>query len=164
MSSTWKLYPHRDEKAPSDAFQRSGTLSDTPIQPACGKSAVQPSRCPSRTAEAVEYRRVLEHFDAVKIGLTATPALHTVQIFGEQKEIVECIVKMSSWIDRLASETTSARKLIDHLDQSILAKAFRGELVPQNPNDEPASVLLERIRVDLEVKSSTKRPTIKKKK
>lgn len=30
-----------------------------------------------------KYRRVLEHFDAVKIGLTATPALHTSQIFGE---------------------------------------------------------------------------------
>lgn len=30
-----------------------------------------------------KYRRVLEHFDAVKIGLTATPALHTVSIFGE---------------------------------------------------------------------------------
>ncbi|MEW8030271.1 MAG: type I restriction-modification system endonuclease [Candidatus Thiodiazotropha sp.] len=30
-----------------------------------------------------KYRRVLEHFDAVKVGLTATPALHTVQIFGE---------------------------------------------------------------------------------
>ena len=30
-----------------------------------------------------KYRRVLEYFDAVKIGLTATPALHTVQIFGE---------------------------------------------------------------------------------
>jgi type I restriction enzyme R subunit len=30
-----------------------------------------------------KYRRVLEHFDAVKIGLTATPALHTRQIFGE---------------------------------------------------------------------------------
>jgi type I restriction enzyme, R subunit len=29
------------------------------------------------------YRRVLEHFDAVKVGLTATPALHTVQIFGD---------------------------------------------------------------------------------
>lgn len=29
------------------------------------------------------YRRVLDHFDAVKIGLTATPALHTVEIFGE---------------------------------------------------------------------------------
>ena len=32
---------------------------------------------------ASKYRRVLEHFDAVKIGLTATPALHTVQIFGK---------------------------------------------------------------------------------
>lgn len=30
-----------------------------------------------------KYRRVLEHFDAVKIGLTATPALHTQQIFGD---------------------------------------------------------------------------------
>lgn len=30
-----------------------------------------------------KYRRVLEHFDAVKVGLTATPALHTVSIFGE---------------------------------------------------------------------------------
>ena len=30
-----------------------------------------------------KYRRVLEYFDAIKIGLTATPALHTVQIFGD---------------------------------------------------------------------------------
>jgi type I restriction enzyme R subunit len=30
-----------------------------------------------------KYRRVIEMFDAVKIGLTATPALHTMQIFGE---------------------------------------------------------------------------------
>ena len=29
-----------------------------------------------------QYRRVLDYFDAVKIGLTATPALHTTQIFG----------------------------------------------------------------------------------
>lgn len=34
------------------------------------------------------------------------------------------------------------------LDQSILAKAFRGELVPQDPNDEPASQLLERIKLE----------------
>ena len=29
-----------------------------------------------------KYRRVLDYFDAVKVGLTATPALHTTQIFG----------------------------------------------------------------------------------
>jgi type I restriction enzyme S subunit len=66
----------------------------------------------------------------------------------EQRAIVRVIGLAFSWIDRLASETTSARKLIDHLDQAILAKAFRGELVPQARNDEPASVLLERIKVD----------------
>lgn len=37
---------------------------------------------------------------------------------------------------------------MDKLTQSILAKAFRGELVPQGTNDEPASVLLERIKVE----------------
>jgi type I restriction enzyme S subunit len=46
-------------------------------------------------------------------------------------------------ISQLISKTTDA---LDHLDQSILAKAFHGELVPQDPNDEPASALLARIR------------------
>jgi len=35
---------------------------------------------------------------------------------------------------------------VNAMDQSILAKAFRGELVPQDPNDEPASQLLKRIK------------------
>jgi len=64
----------------------------------------------------------------------------------EQQEIVRRIENAFSWIIRLASEATSARKLIDHLDQAVISKAFRGELVPQDPNDEPVSVLLERIR------------------
>lgn len=64
----------------------------------------------------------------------------------EQLEIVRHINNAMRWINRLASEATSARKLVDRLDQAVLAKAFRGELVPQDPADEPASVLLERIR------------------
>lgn len=39
---------------------------------------------------------------------------------------------------------------VDKLTQAILAKAFRGELVPQDPDDEPASVLLERIKAEKE--------------
>ncbi|WP_188260215.1 restriction endonuclease subunit S [Azospirillum tabaci] len=42
----------------------------------------------------------------------------------------------------------SVSERLPALDQSILAKAFRGELVPQDPDDEPASVLLERIRAE----------------
>jgi type I restriction enzyme, S subunit len=75
---------------------------------------------------------------------------------SEQREIVRLIKRASEWIDHLASETTGARKLIDHLDQAILAKAFRGELAPRDPNDEPASVLLERIKADRIVGKSKK--------
>jgi type I restriction enzyme S subunit len=66
----------------------------------------------------------------------------------DQQEIVRRIKAGLSWINRVASEGTGARKLIDHLDQAILAKAFRGELVAQDPNDVPAAVLLERIRAE----------------
>ena len=74
----------------------------------------------------------------------------------EHQEILHHIGTAFDWIDRLASEATSARKLIDHLDQAILAKAFRGELAPQDPNDEPASVLLKRIRAERATGSSKK--------
>jgi type I restriction enzyme S subunit len=43
---------------------------------------------------------------------------------------------------------------LSQLDQSILAKAFRGELVPQDPRDEPASELLARIRTTREANAS----------
>jgi type I restriction enzyme S subunit len=66
----------------------------------------------------------------------------------EQHEIVRLIDIAFAWVDRLASETTGARKLVDHLDQAVLSKAFKGELVPQDPNDEPASVLLQRIQAE----------------
>lgn len=52
--------------------------------------------------------------------------------------------------DRIEQRYQKAKNHVDQLTQSILAKAFRGELVPQDPNDEPASVLLERIRTERE--------------
>ena len=66
----------------------------------------------------------------------------------EQDAIVSRLDAAFSWIDRLAADASSARKLINHLDQSVLAKAFKGELVPQDPADEPASALLERIKAE----------------
>lgn len=64
----------------------------------------------------------------------------------EQREIVRRIETAFGMVERVAAEADKARKLVDRLDRRIFAKAFAGELVPQNPNDEPASALLERIR------------------
>ena len=50
---------------------------------------------------------------------------------------------------------------LDYLDQAILAKAFRGELVPQDPCDEPASVLLERIRAQRTQRAKAPKQTSK---
>ena len=52
--------------------------------------------------------------------------------------------------------------LTNSLRQSILKKAFSGQLVEQDPNDEPASVLLERIQAD-KVKQAAKKKTHKRK-
>ncbi|MBF0876828.1 hypothetical protein HKD21_08190 [Gluconobacter cerevisiae] len=75
----------------------------------------------------------------------------------EQDVIVSRLHAAFSWIDRLASDARSSRKLVDCLDQSVLAKAFRGELVPQNLADEPASALLDRIRAERTAAPKTKR-------
>lgn len=69
-------------------------------------------------------------------------------MMDEQQEIIRRIEAAFAWINRLASEAANARRLINHLDKAVLAKAFQGELVPQDPNDEPASMLLERIKTE----------------
>ena len=64
----------------------------------------------------------------------------------EQHEIVRRVEALFAYADRFESRLTTARKQVERLTPALLTKAFRGELVPQDPNDEPASVLLERIR------------------
>ena len=68
----------------------------------------------------------------------------------EQKEIVRRVEFLFTQADTVEKQYQQAIKRIDKLTQSLLAKAFSGELVPQDPNDEPADKLLARIQAERE--------------
>ena len=100
-----------------------------------------------------------------------TPDLHLIEIrdfriplppIDEQKEIVRRVETLFRKADEIEERYKKAKVFVDKITQSILAKAFRGELVPQDPDDESASVLLEKIRAE-KTKHETKGREKKKK-
>lgn len=74
----------------------------------------------------------------------------------EQKEIVRRVEALFSLADRVEARYQAAWAQVDKLTSSVLAKAFRGELVPQDPTDEPADQLLARIRASAPEKPRSK--------
>jgi len=66
----------------------------------------------------------------------------------EQGETVRRIETAFAWLDRVAAEHANASRLLPRLEQAILTKAFRGELVPQEPGDEPAATIFDPILVE----------------
>src|SRR6266849_2689281 len=67
---------------------------------------------------------------------------------GKQKRIVSELQRRVSVIGELEMQVETNIKRGERLRQAILKSAFKGGLVPQDPCDEPASVLLERIRAE----------------
>ncbi|WP_241503291.1 restriction endonuclease subunit S [Komagataeibacter melaceti] len=66
----------------------------------------------------------------------------------EQNNIVRKINHVFARANLIEKEAKRALSLLERLESALLAKAFRGELVPQDPDDEPASVLLDRVRAE----------------
>ena len=77
---------------------------------------------------------------------TLNEILVPVPTLAEQERIVAEIESRFERADVLEAAVDRALNDAEKLKQAVLKKAFSGELVPQNPDDEPASVLLDRIR------------------
>ena len=95
----------------------------------------------------------VRQYDDFRLG-TAVPRLNLEDVrrlsipvpsIDAQADIIRRVETAFAEIDRLAAEAAAARRLLVRLDQAVLAKAFRGELVPQDRADEPASTLLARL-------------------
>ena len=69
---------------------------------------------------------------------------------GEQIRIAEKLSNIWTHIQQVDTESEAASDIISKAKSKILDLAIRGQLVPQGPDDEPASVLLERIRAEKE--------------
>jgi type I restriction enzyme S subunit len=67
-------------------------------------------------------------------------------LLEEQQKIVNCIESFFTPVYSLEARYNKAMERVEKIEQAVLAKAFRGELVVSDPNDEPAEELLERVR------------------
>ena len=91
---------------------------------------------------------IIVHISGDKLGTILLP----VPPLAEQERIVACIQEAELVIENYAIKATALQKLQDSfpeaLKKSILQEAVQGKLVPQDPSDEPAEALLERIRTE----------------
>ncbi|HHZ24728.1 TPA: restriction endonuclease subunit S [Xanthomonas vasicola pv. zeae] len=134
-----------------------GQVTELKIQAACNQACAAISVNGELALQSFVKLRLEENYEAIrKMAVGGNqPNLNLGKVreiqfslpsIATQTEIVLRVEQLFAYADQLEAKVAAAKQRIDALTQSLLAKAFRGELVPQDPTDEPASVLLERIR------------------
>ena len=100
------------------------------------------------------YSELTKHLKATAQASISIEAIRDVYIpvppANEQHRIVDKLNELLSFVNTIETDKTTLQDLIKQTKSKILDLAIRGKLVPQDPNDEPASVLLERIRAEKE--------------
>ena len=81
---------------------------------------------------------------------TVRSVLFPIPPLDEQERLARRLEELISFIDSINADEGKLVRIIEQTKSKILDLAIRGQLVPQDPNDEPASVLLERIRAEKE--------------
>lgn len=100
----------------------------------------------NRRLEKMFTGTTIKHLTGEKLTRMAVPICS----IAEQIQILLVLESRFSEIDQLDQTITTSLQQAEALRQSILKKAFSGQLVPQDPNDEPASELLARIKAERE--------------
>lgn len=100
--------------------------------------------------------KMVEEIDTLKTGISDSGVNLTQEKFlalefelpplPEQQEIVRRVEGLFALADQLEERLAKARGQVEKLTPSLLARAFAGRLVPQDPTDEPASILINRIK------------------
>lgn len=107
--------------------------------------------------DAANSGRLEDFFTGTTIKHLTGVKLRTFDFFlpplEEQHEIVRRVEKLFKLADSLEAKYKKAMERVEKIEQSVLAKAFRGELAPQDPNDEPAEELLKRILAEKAIPS-----------
>ncbi|MDH6016544.1 restriction endonuclease subunit S [Vibrio splendidus] len=163
----------------SIAVSRKGTIGETRILELDFPFALLDSVCVVNVDKTISYRylnyalrgewvqkQIYAKTKGVALKQISVGAVRELIIplptYSEQCVIVEKLDSMLSKARKVETQYLEAKARLDRLTQSILAKAFRGELVPQDPTDEAADKLLERILAERELEKPRKKTTKKR--
>lgn len=103
----------------------------------------------TRRGSSGNNQPALNKFLVERMPFPLPPVSEAVEIASQLEVWLPAIAEQERYVERLLYQSAAQR-------QNILRAAFSGQLVPQDPNDEPASVLLERIRAERATQEITK--------